>query len=128
MNQRRTTIFGVTVVLLLVFIAGSLLYDHLGPRTLAFSTSYQAIQLTGGQVYYGRLEGMGTRFPVLNDVYYVRSQVDPTTRQVSNVLVRRGSEWHGPDRMYLNPGHIILVEPVSPDSQVAKLIAEQQRK
>ncbi len=37
-------------------------------------------------------------------------------------------EWHGPDRMILNATHILFIEPVSPDSQVAKLIEDAQKK
>jgi hypothetical protein len=43
---------------------------------------------------------------------------------VSNVLVKRGKELHGPDRMYLNPNSIVFVEPVGTDSKVAQLISE----
>jgi hypothetical protein len=47
---------------------------------------------------------------------------------VANVLVKRGQEWHSPDRMILNKRQVILMEPVTDGSQVAKLIAEQQSK
>ncbi len=33
----------------------------------------------------------------------------------------------GPDRMVLNAKHIVLIEPVSPDSKVAPLIAESKK-
>jgi hypothetical protein len=42
------------------------------------------------------------------------------------VLVKRGKEAHEPDRMYLNPGQILFVEPVGEKSQVAQLIAKQR--
>ncbi len=90
----------------------------------AMTTPYQAVLLSNGQVYYGRLEGLGTPFPVLREVYYVQSGVKPDTRESANVLLKRGKEWHAPDRMVLNAGQIILVEPVTRDSRVASLIAE----
>jgi hypothetical protein len=43
---------------------------------------------------------------------------------VTNVLVKRGKELHGPDRMYLNSNQIVFVEPVGQDSKVAQLINE----
>jgi hypothetical protein len=85
---------------------------------------YQAVLLDNGQVYFGKLDGAGTEFPVLTDVYYIQNKIDPQTKAVSNVLVRRGKEWHSPDRMILNGRHVILIEPVGGGSQVAKLIAE----
>jgi hypothetical protein len=74
------------------------------------------------------LLGYQTKFPVLNDVYYVQTGVDPATKKSSSVLVKRGKELHSPDRMYLNPSQIVLVEPVGPDSKVAQLIAESKAK
>ena len=80
--------------------------------------------LTNGSVYYGKLEGLGGPFPVLRDVFYVQAAADPNTKQTTNVLIRRGKEWHAPDYMVLNANHILLVEPVTPGSRVANLIAE----
>ena len=90
-------------------------------------TQYQAVLLDNGQVYFGKLEAADSAFPVLKDVYYIQSKVDPQTKAVNNVLVRRGKEWHSPDRMVLNSRHVILMEPVGADSQVAKLIADSER-
>lgn len=89
-----------------------------------FETPYQAVLLVNGAVYFGKLEGWGTERPVLTDVFYVFAKTDPETKQVSNMLIKRGKEWHEPDRMYLNPAMVVFVEPVGRDSQVAKLIAQ----
>jgi hypothetical protein len=128
-SQRGAATYQLVVVVLLVSIVGLLAWPMMKPAGAPrFETQYQAVLLAGGQVYFGHLEGFGTPFPVLRDVFYVQSTVDPTTKNVSNILVQRGKEWHGPDRMYLNPGSIVLVEPVGADSQVAKLIAEKKGK
>jgi hypothetical protein len=82
----------------------------------------QAVALTNGSVYIGQLSGYESGMPVLRNVYYVHCEVDKITKAVSNVLVKRGKEWHGPDRMYLNPQHILLMEPVSSTSRVAELV------
>jgi small nuclear ribonucleoprotein (snRNP)-like protein len=95
--------------------------------SITFPTTYQAVLLGNNSVYYGKLTGYGTPNPVLTDVYYILSQTDPQTKQVKNVLVKRGKELHGPDRMYLNPGQIIFVEPVGSDSKVAQLINEANK-
>jgi len=90
----------------------------------AFSTPYQAVLLSNGAVFYGKLTGYNSWHPELTDVFYIVSKTDPNTKQVSNVLVKRGKEVHGPDRMYLNPQQIVFVEPVGPTSKVAQLINE----
>jgi hypothetical protein len=89
---------------------------------ISFETAYQTVLLSNGQVYYGRLEGYGTAHPLLREVYYVQSSANPQTHEQTNILLRRGKEWHEPDRMYLNPSQILLVEPVGADSKVAELI------
>ena len=91
-------------------------------RAVSFPTPYQAVLLSNGAVYYGKLEGYGTANPVLKEVFYIVTQTDPATKQSSNVLVKRGGELHGPDRMYLNPNLIVFVEPVGQSSKVAQLI------
>ena len=87
------------------------------------TTPYQAVLLTNGSVYYGKVEGLGKPYPILRDVFYIQTAVDQNTKQTSNVLIRRGKEWHGPDYMVLNANHILLVEPVTQGSRVAQLIA-----
>jgi len=95
-----------------------------GPA-VTFNTPYQAVLLTNGSLFFGKLEGYGTARPVLSEVYYIVTQTNPETKQSTNVLVKRGKELHEPDRMYLNPGEIAYVEPVGEKSKVAQLIAQQ---
>jgi hypothetical protein len=99
---------------------------HKGPEV---TTPYAAVLLDSGQLYYGKLANAGAKFPELTDVYYIQSQVNQETKAVTSVLVRRGNEWHGPDRMFLNERHIVLIEPVGTNSKVAQLIeADKQGK
>ena len=88
------------------------------------SGGYSAVVLDSGAVFFGHLSGYGTANPVLREVFYVQSATNPDTKQVSSVLVKRGKEWHAPNRMVLNPQHIVFVEPVTAGSQVASLIAQ----
>ena len=126
-NQR-----GIGLVQLVWVIAGLLviagagwhLVDHMRNSSVKFTTPYQAVLLTNGQVYFGKLEGLGTPFPVLREVFYVQNGQDPQTKAVASVLIKRGKEWHAPDRMILNTSMIVLVEPVNPSSRVAQLISE----
>lgn len=116
----NTLILGLSLIL--VACAG--LWFLSSRPAVAMTTPYQAVLLSNGSAYFGRLEGLGTPYPVLRDVFYVQSSQDAATKRVSNVLVKRGKEWHSPDRMILNANTIVLVEPVSPGSRVAQLIAE----
>lgn len=120
---------GGTGALLVLIVAGlAIWFFGFRARTVAMTTPYQAVLLSNGSAYFGQLEGLGTPYPVLRDVFYVQSVTDPQTKQVSNILVKRGKEWHAPDRMILNANMIVLVEPVSTGSRVAQLISQAKGK
>jgi hypothetical protein len=110
--------------------AGTILIEkYVAPAAAPkFNTPFQAVLLDTGQVYYGKIEALGSPYPILRDVFYVQSTTDPSTKQVTNVLIRRGKEWHGPEFTVLNARHIAMVEPVGPTSKVAALISEAEEK
>ncbi|HVI10631.1 MAG TPA: hypothetical protein VND65_20245 [Candidatus Binatia bacterium] len=123
--SKQGTVF-LALVLSLAFTGCERGHRHKGPE---ITTPYAAVLLDTGQLYYGKIANAGSDFPELTDVYYIQSQVNQETKAVNNVLVRRGSEWHGPDRMFLNSRHVVLVEPVGTGSKVAQLIeADKQGK
>jgi len=96
------------------------------PRAVKFDQTYQAVLLSNNNLYFGKLQGYGTGNPVLSEVYYLQAIVDPLTKQPTNVLRKRGVEWHAPDKMYINPSQIVSVEPVGPNSRIAELIKESK--
>ena len=126
MDRFLTPILGAAVVALLAM----LVYQNSDTRrsSPALTTPYQAVLMANGSAFFGKLENAGSPFPVLREVYYIRSQVNQETKEVKNALIKRGNEWHAPDSMTLNARHIMLIEPVKPDSQLAKLIEEAGRK
>lgn len=99
-----------------------------GSRVLSFDTPYQALLLDNGAVYYARIQRMEGEFSVLTDVYYVQSQVDTQTKQSRSVLIRRGNEWHAPNRTVVSNRHIVMIEPVTPNSKLAELITQLKSK
>jgi hypothetical protein len=116
------------VLLLIVIVAGGLgVYYVLRARARS-RVFYSAVLLDNGQVYYGKIQSTGDHYTVLVDVYYVQQKVNPQTKEVANVLIQRGKEWHAPDHMELNNRHIVMIEPVSPQSKVAQLIYELKEK
>ena len=123
MRKSRASI--LALMMLTVLTACGREHRRRGPEV---TTPYAAVLLDNGQVYYGKLANAGSSFPELTDVYYVQSQVNPDTKAVSNTLVRRGNEWRGPDRMFLNERHVVLIEPVGATSKVAQLIEADKNK
>jgi hypothetical protein len=123
---KKQIVWFLAVVLLAGLTACERGHRNKGPE---ITTPYAAVLLDNGQLYYGKLVNAGSRFPELTDVYYIQSSVNQETKAVTSVLVRRGNEWHGPDRMFLNEHHVVLIEPVGTGSKVAQLIeADKQGK
>ena len=128
MRRKVWVIAGFIACALVGLAIGHMVTYHWMSHDLAtFRTPYQAVLLSNGAVYYGKLSGYGTRYPVLTDVFYIVTKTDPDSKQVTNILVKRGKELHGPDRMYLTASQIVFVEPVGQDSKVAQLINEANR-
>ena len=126
--QKTSVALGPIMAIVLALLIGTLIYQNYRTRAVPeLSTPYHAVGLVNGQVFFGRIEGLDGSYTVLRDVFYIQSRQNPETKQVANVLVKRGGEWHAPDRMIINRQHVMLVEPVKEDSQVAKLIAEQAK-
>ena len=124
--KQRSIVLSLLVFTAIILLAGCT--PPPSPTAVTFTTPYQAVLLSNNSVYYGKLSGFGTASPVSTDVFYIVSQSNPETKQVTNVLVKRGKELHGPDRMYLNANSIVFVEPVGTDSKVAQLIDEASKK
>lgn len=114
--------FLIAILVLLICLSGC------GQNKLDLHSEYQAVCLVNGQTFIGKLTGAGTDYPMLTEVFYIQSAVNPETKAVTNVLVKRGKEWHGPQFMYINAKNILVIEPVAPDSQVAKLVKEATAK
>ena len=95
-----------------------------GSQKLQFQTEYQAVFLANGQAFFGKAE-VGQDYVTLKDVFFIQRQVNPEdSKQVRNVLVKKAQEPHAPGVTYINRAHVLLIEPVSSDSQVAKLIKD----
>ena len=113
-------------VLLCLAAAFSLLGFSIGEKYFVqdpIRTTYEAVLLDNGAAYFGRVKKITSDSLELADVYYVETRKIGEAQQISNVLIKRGKEWHSPDRMIISRSHVIFREPVAPDSKVARLIA-----
>ncbi len=116
------TLATIVIASAVCVLAYQSLRDHVQPE---LSTPYHAVALTNGQVFFGRVDRLDGNYTVLRDVFYIQSRQNPESKEVANVLVKRGGEAHGPDRMIINRQQVLLIEPVGSDSKIAKLIAAQ---
>lgn len=121
--ERTTALALVVIAAALCLMAWRSTRHERLPET---GTVYQAVALMNGQLFYGKLETADGGYIVLRDVFYVQTRQNPETRAVANVLIKRGGEAHGPDRMIINRQQVLLIEPVKGDSQIGKLIAQEK--
>ncbi len=96
------------------------------------SSKYQAVFLTDGQIYYGKLTVLKDRQYKLTNVFYILSQnenktanADGETAETQNnaQLIKMGNELHGPeDAMMINRDHVLFYENLKPDGKVTQTI------
>jgi hypothetical protein len=125
--------FAAGIIISLAVIMGALAIQHKQGGSASEdidTTKYQAVFMTNGQVYFGKLSDPTRSYAKLTDVYYLQVQqsVQPATdenesSQVS--LTKLGSELHGPtDKMHISRDQILFWENLKDDSTVVKAIKE----
>lgn len=90
------------------------------------AATYQAVFLTNGQVYFGKVTGANSDVIVLDDVYYLRvnQQLQPdqdanTNEQPQVLLVKLGNELHKPQtKMTISRDQVVFWENLQTDSPV----------
>jgi len=127
MNKFRADLTQVTGIMVMMVLLFSFIGCSKSEQQIKIDTEYKAVFLDNGQVFFGKIEEVGPTYVMLKDVFYVQSQViqqEKDKKEVKSILIKRGNEWHGPDLMYVTTRHIVVIEPVSPNSRVAQLIKE----
>lgn len=126
---RRVALAIVGVILVALIVAGGVALagsiSNRDPLAAAINSSeYQAVFLTNGQVYFGKLSAPGTDFYYLRHIYYLASQSSPQgSRSSGQRLVKLGNEIHGPeDLMVINRDQILFVENLKPSGRVSRAI------
>lgn len=129
-------LFSVTIVVValatLLYFGSSKEADQVDPN------KQQAVFLTNGQVYFGKIKEINGKYVDLRGIYYlnVNQQVQPNQQDANgeskpqnNIsLVKLGCELHGPqDQMIINRDQVTFWENLKDEGQVAKAINEWVR-
>ena len=141
----------VIVLIIVVILVGLYLvsrytsWNVLNVNRGVSSSGWQAVFLSNGQVYFGKVKGISNKTLTLADIYYLQVVTKPlqTTQQGTAAtadsgqqeltLIKLGNEIHGPsDRMVINRDQIVLTEKLKSDSRVVQAIttyvSEQTKK
>jgi hypothetical protein len=97
---------------------------------------YQAVFLTSGQVYFGKLKKLNPTYAKLTDIYYLQAKQSVQPKQSGSQqsqskgvqLVKLGNELHGPeDAMQINRKQMLFWENLKPSGKVTKAIMTYQK-
>jgi hypothetical protein len=126
--------FAIGIIVSLIVIVGAFAVNQKqgAAATDIEEDKYQAVFMTNGQVYFGKLQNPAGTYAKLTDVYYLQVQqaVQPAaTDEKSQVsLTKLGSELHGPtDKMHISRDQILFWENLKEDSTVVKAIKEYKK-
>jgi len=126
------------VLLVLVSLAGLAWFANKATNSLMAdgaikSKEYQAVFLTNGQVYFGKVSKVDSSYVKITDIYYLQVQQtvqpkDSTASSANNQqvsLAKLGGELHGPeDVMYVSRQQVLFWENLKNDGKVAKAISD----
>jgi len=129
----------------LVLVASGIYFFYVQPNQLAVNSSeYQAVFLTNGQVYFGKLHQSQNGYLAMSDIYYLQVQeAQPTgsavksgttTSQASTgasntQLVKLGQELHAPeDNMVISKDQILFWENIKDNGKVVQAINDYKAK
>jgi hypothetical protein len=99
------------------------------------SSKYQAVFLTSGQVYFGKMTPINGGYVKLTDIFYPQTAATDTTNPQSATsdaadiqLIKLGNEIHGPeDGMIINRDQILFFENLKSDGKVSQTITNYNK-
>lgn len=132
-RNNRPPVFVPILVIILIFV-GVFVCLNITKEDKNFANDvkksrYQAVFLTNGQVYFGKIKEQRKDAIKLEDIYYLQVQQDvqpakeESDQQLS--LAKLGKELHGPeDVMIISSDQVLFWENLKNDSQVVKAIKD----
>lgn len=127
--------FAAAIVILLIALVLSVSFGTVkNEDSYVDSTKLQAVFLNTGQVYFGNVKALNSKYVVLTNIYYLQTTGSGTSTAASNsnpniTLVKLGCELHRPyDQMVINRSQVTFWENLQDNGQVAKAVQafEQQ--
>lgn len=131
-------VLAVVLILAALTLTGYFLSRVLGSATADSAVKgkqLQAVFLTNGQVYFGKVSHVDSSYVKLTNIYYLQvtngqqQAVQPKdqNQQPQVSLAKLGGELHGPeDVMYISRQQVLFWENLKEDGKVAKAVKDYQ--
>lgn len=119
------------VVVILLALGAWFVWSSMNGDAAVKGNEYQAVFLTNGQVYFGKVSNVSGGYVKLTDIYYLQVQqsVQPDSKSSSSSnnsqvsLAKLGSELHGPeDAMFISRQQVLFWENLKNDGKVVQAI------
>ncbi len=125
--------FGKLIIffLALLIIFGIYIIDLNRLPKVVSPNTWQAVFLTDGQVYFGKLEDENSKYATLRNVYYLKygsslqqEKIGQGATSQSNLnLIKLGGEAHGPQsEMFISKDKILFFENLKESSSIVQAI------
>lgn len=122
----------VVSIAVTAFVGVAIFSSSEGEAGLVKTDQYQAVFLSDGQIYFGKVTDVTAEYMVLEDIYYlqVEQQVQPERDQEQQAqprvsLAKLGNELHGPeDQMFISRLQVLFWENLKTEGQVTKAITD----
>ena len=128
-SKKKLWVVIIIVVVVLLALGCAARYYWMNGTSQIDSSKYQAVFLSNGQVYFGKIHDYYTDHPYLTNVYYIQAQNGQASTSTTSAgeanqqLVKLGGEIHAPENeMILNKQSILFVENLTNNGKVVKLI------
>jgi len=147
LSRKWMWITGIAIIVILLGVGGWCAWSSMNNNDTKSinSSEYQAVFLTNGQVYFGKIASINKTEFTLDHIYYLQVQqsVQPASSGSSNTstsgtassnnsqvsLAKLGNELHGPeDHMYIERSQVLFWENLKDSGKVVQAIktAEKQ--
>lgn len=138
-NSSTILLAVIVVLIILLGLGGAYMWQKKSSNALAAvqSEHYQAVFLTNGQVYFGKIAGGTEKYLTLTNIYYLQAPQQPVQpdkqgaqqqQPTQLTVVKLGGELHGPmDAMYISRDQVLFWENLKDDGKVVQAIKNPQK-
>lgn len=137
-KKKMLIVAGAVVGVVLIALLATLLFPRGDSDTLATidSGKYQAVTLTNGDIYFGKLHVVDEHYMKMSDIYYLKPQVDTSAddkdtqsavSQNFNLTKFTDVPFSPEDEMTIPKAQILHFENMQPDGKVAQLISQYKK-
>ena len=133
-KKRKWPLFLIGIVVVVAVLIGGYFAKQVISPSPINKDKFQAVFLTNGQVYFGRLSVVNDQYLKLSGVFYIQSQESTTSGEqaaedaAGMQLIKLGEEVHGPeDAMMINRDQMLFFENLKSDGKVTQLIQQHNK-